>query len=191
MKFISRQSNYRIVLKHGQPAEPMTGRNAVPGMYVKFENGVANVENEELCQMMMKHSAFKKDFIVAEEGAGNSWDASRREIEPEHNITNIEYGHVGKALNPKAKIPLNREGQKALKEMAIEMAKKMAPELAKELLKTMIKDKEDEREKKGESDSVKDNDVKDIVGGANLYPNPTTSTIENKEVDKTNDNKID
>lgn len=188
MKFISRQSNYRIVLKHGQPAEPITGRIAVPGIYVKFENGIANVENEELCQMMMKHSAFKKDFIVAEEGAGNySWDASRREIEPEHNITNIEYGHVGKSLNPKAKIPLNRESQKVLKEMAIEMAQKMAPELAKELLKTMIEEKKKEKQNKKEEENFS------TSTGGDTQPSSSVTSTENinKEVDKTNDNKID
>ncbi len=203
MKFISRQSNYRVVLAHGQPAEPLTGRIAVPGMYVKFENGIAKVENEKLCEMMMKHPAFKKDFIIAEEGDKDPWNDFRRETEPEHSITNIEYGHVGKSVNPKAKIPLNREGQKVLKEMAKEMAMKMAPELAKELLEKMLKEKQKEKQDEKEEElsssasinsslggpSLKDNDVNVVLDAT--VSSPINSTTENKEVDKTDDKKID
>jgi len=178
MKFISKQSNYRIVLRYGQSPEPISGRLAVPGLYVKFEDGLANVEKKELCEMMLKHPAYKKDFILNEENAIDPWGDFRKESEPEHNITNLEYGHVGKSVNPKARIPLNRDGQKVLKEMATEMAK--------EMLKTMLKEKQNEKNKEEELKTPeKETPITDEV------VNPTTPMEENKEVDKTNDNKID
>jgi hypothetical protein len=147
MKFVSKQGNYRIVLKQGQPAEPLTGRIAVPGIYIKFENGIANVSNEEMITLMMNHSAYNRDFICAEEGIADPWGDFRKEKEPQHTIMNIKHGEVEKNLTPKAKLPV--EQQKIITEMAAkmaqEMAQEMAPKLAKELLDKMIGDAKEKR----------------------------------------------
>lgn len=147
MKFISKQSNYRVVLKQGQPAEPISGRNFVPGMYIKFENGVVNIEDEATCELMMKHAGFNSDYILSEEDQADPFEDSRKNIEPDHHITKIEYGHVGKSDGAKIS-PFTKEQQIVMKNMAKEMAAEMAPKLAMELITKMSKDNEDKQPSK-------------------------------------------
>ena len=140
-KFISKNSNYRIILKHGVPAEPMTGRSAVPAVWVKFQNGIAVVNDNALCDLMLQHPGFGRDFILSEDNGSDPYAKTRSDIEPEHNITNIEYGHVGVNLNPKPRFVLPKDKQIELEnyiaEEAKKLATKMAPTLAKELLKNL------------------------------------------------------
>jgi len=182
MKFTSKQSNYRVVLRHGMPAEPITGRAAVPGISIKFENGQANVQNEEYCKLLMDHPAFNRDFILAEEpGVADPWQDFRRDPEPEHDITAIEYGHVGKNANPKPKISLSRDKQRELKEiakgMAVEMAKEMAPQMAKTLLETLAAQKQAEKKPSKSSDvkSEKEEAPKEENESEEKAPKTTTT----------------
>lgn len=151
MKFISKNSNYSVVLKHGQPAEPLTGRIAVNGLYVKFVNGVANVINEEIIKLMLNHPSYNRDFISVEEdkGTADPWADTRADAEPEHDILNLEHGSIVKNVNPRPKITLPRDKQKILKEMAkemaVDMAREMAPRLAKELLDKIMLDAKQEK----------------------------------------------
>jgi preprotein translocase subunit SecA len=138
MKFISKNSNLRIVLKHGVPAEPMTGRAAVSGLYIKFENGLVNVNDETTINAMLSHPGFNQDFIKADSVDVDPYANTRREVEPEHDITEINYGHIGKALNPRRAAPFTPEQKNVINEMAKEMAMKIAPELAKKMLEQMV-----------------------------------------------------
>ena len=160
MKFISKQSNYRVVLQQGQPAEPLTGRAAVPGKYVKFENGVANVIDEKMCEMMMQSVAFNRDFILAEENTRDPWEDVRAESEPEHSIMDLKYGTVAENVNPRARLPLNKDQQKIVKEMAremaVQMAKEMAPQMAKEILKEVVEKNVANKKKGGRPPKVKE-----------------------------------
>jgi hypothetical protein len=137
MKFVSKSGNYRLILDRGIPAEPITGRNAVPGLSVKFEDGIAMVTDDSIIKRMLDHPSFNRDFIRVEDNDNDPFSARRRAIEPEHDVTNIEYGHVGKNMNPRPPMVLTPEAKKILTDMAMDMAKKMAPTLAFELLKTM------------------------------------------------------
>jgi hypothetical protein len=103
MKFISKNNNLRIVLAHGQAAEPLTGRQATPGKYVKFEGGVAVINDEETCQLMLRHPGFTFDFIKAEE---DTIDPYRRQVEPIHEMTELKYGSVAQKINPRGALPL-------------------------------------------------------------------------------------
>lgn len=144
MKFISKQSNYRATLRPGQSPEQATGRLGVPGLYAYFQDSVLDVQDEEMLELMLKHDGFNKDFIVLEEGQVDPWKDSRRNKEPEHTHTEMEYGHVGKVrgsraptLSPDQKVKL----RKMAEGMATEMAKEMAPKLAKEILENLAKTK--------------------------------------------------
>ena len=143
-KFISKNANLRVVLKHGIPAEPLTGRQAVPGLYVKFENGIVNIDDEDTVKLMIGHSAFNQDFILVEEGQIDPYLIQRREKEPEHNLTEIEYGHVGKTATPKSPVKLTSEQERLLKEMAIKIANQIAPEIAKKMLRDALVEKASE-----------------------------------------------
>jgi len=147
MKFISKFANYRVVLRHGQPAEPLTGRSAVPGLYIKFENGIVDVINEEYCKLMREHEKFGSDFILAD-GEVDPYANRRGSSEPPHTLTQIEYGHVGKAINPNPPIQLSADKKKLLEKMAIDMAKEMAKPMAKEMAKDLLREVLAEAEKK-------------------------------------------
>jgi len=164
MKFVSKQSNYRVVLTPGLPAEPMTGRSAVAGIYVKFENGIADVKDEKLCESMMRHPAYENDFIILEEGGKDPYNNMRRNKEPEHDVAEVKYGTIGKNLNPK-KPTFSREQKEAIEQMSVEIAKKMAPEMAMAMLKEMASNKvekeKDKTEPKSKKTTKKDSDSKE------------------------------
>lgn len=145
MKFISKNANLRVVLKHGSPSEPITGRQAIPGLYVKFESGVANVKDEEMIALMLAHPGFEIDYIKADdEGMADPYAISRKQVEPEHDIMEVKYGHVEKNLNPRGPMTLSQETKNILMEMAKNMAKEMAPQMAKEMLKQALLEKQSE-----------------------------------------------
>jgi len=143
MKFVSKNMNLRVVLRHAIPAEPMSGRNAVPGLYVKFESGFVEVKDEETIKLMLNHPGFNSDYIAVEESGKDPFADYRREKEPEHITTEIVYGHVGKTTGKKT--VLTPEQKKALRPMAEAMAKEMfkemAPTMMQEMLKTLVASK--------------------------------------------------
>lgn len=147
MKFVSKLSNHRVTLIPSQPGEPITGRLATPALFVKFESGVANVNDEKAIELMLNHPRFNRDFLAPElvEGKAAGKDPyayQRRSLEPEHTHTNVQYGHIGKATGaPKGVMTgLSRDKaqmlQKAIDEEATKKAMALAPELAKQLLKS-------------------------------------------------------
>ena len=138
-KFISKNANLRIVLRHSMPAEPITGRLAVPGLYIKFENGVANVNNEEHVTMMLAHSGFNSDFIQVKEEQLDPYKGARRESEPDHFITEFEHGRAGKIKGSNNNVRLDPKLKNVAIEMAKEMAKEMAPQMAKDMLLEMAR----------------------------------------------------
>ena len=145
MKFVSKSANLRVVLKPGQPPEQATGRLAIPGMYVKFENGFANVNDETIAKMMLQHPAFNVDFITADELPSDPYSSSRKQAEPVHVITEMEHGHPGKKITSAVTPQIPPEQKELLKkvamEMAMELAKQMAPEMAKEILRKAVAEK--------------------------------------------------
>lgn len=141
MKFISKNANLRVVLTPGVPGERLTGRLANPGMHVKFEQGVANVEDQKWIDLMLSHPGFKHDYIMAEENISDPYARTRKEIEPDHSIEEIKYGHIEKNLNPKSPIPMSQEQKAIMTSMATEMAKQMVKPMLKELLEEYTKSK--------------------------------------------------
>ncbi len=142
-KFISKNANLRVVLSPGIPGERLRGRLATPGKYVKFEMGVANVEDPKWIELMKSHSGFNSDFIVVDDKKADPFAGSRREIEPEHDNISIDYGHIGKNLNPKSPVLLNKEQKQLVSKMASEMAKTMVKDILKEISEKKVKEKID------------------------------------------------
>ncbi|MCK5616261.1 hypothetical protein KAR91_81115 [Candidatus Pacearchaeota archaeon] len=127
MKFISKNSNYRAVLRPGIPAEPVTGRAAVSGLYVKFQDGQFETLDEETIDLLKKHPGFDSDYILVEEGSTDPFD--RESIEPEHDLVEIKHGSVVGNQNPKPKLVLNKEQKKMLEKIAAGMALEMVKEM--------------------------------------------------------------
>lgn len=189
MKFVSKNMNLRVVLSHGIPAEPMSGRNAVPGLYVKFENGLVEVRDEETAKKMLVHQGFNSDFISVEEGEKDPYVDSRSESEPEHINTEIKFGHIGKTtakkvtITPQQKKALRPIMEEMAKEMAVEMAKEMAPMMAKDILKNVLEERAAEV-----SESIEENapveEIDDVIDEINEEPEvtETETTISTPEI---------
>jgi len=136
MKFISKNQNLRIVLKPGIPGNPALGQPIISGLYIKFENGVANITDEKMIGLMLSHPGFNSDFIKIDDNEVDPY--VRKSVEPEHNIFEIDHGAMGKSLNPK-KLTLPPEIKAEMSKMATAMAKEMAPKIALEILKKIAK----------------------------------------------------
>jgi len=147
MKFISKNVNLRVVLRPGLSAEPLAGRSAIPGIYVKFQNGIAIVNDDDHVKMMMAHPAFNMDFVSAEENE-DPYKMSRSESEPDHDIHELKYGHVERSLNQKPKFNFPPEIRNQLEEYAKKMAAEMAPKMAMEILNTLASAKDAEKKEK-------------------------------------------
>lgn len=145
MKFISKSANLQVVLKHGIPAEPITGRQPVAGLYAKFENGVINTSNQEMIDLLLKHPGFNRDYILVEEGQIDPYLAQRKPNEPEHDMVQLKYGHIEKNLNPRPALKLNSAQQQLVKELALKIAQDAAPKMAKKMLKDMLEKKVEEK----------------------------------------------
>lgn len=143
MKFISKSANLNIILKQGLPAQPLTGTPAKPAISVRFQNGMVNVEDQDLVGLMLKHQGFGSDFISADDVVMDPYAYLRQETEPTHVITELKHGTPGgRTVSPK-KASLPPEIAKLIQEQATEIAKKMLPDMVKETLKTLVKANED------------------------------------------------
>lgn len=122
MKFVSKNLNLRLVLRPSMSAEPLAGRSAIPGVYVLFQDGVANVPDPELVKLLQVHPGFNSDFVAVSEDEEATLVAKSSSLEPEHDVMEVNYGHAGKTLNPKKAFPMTPEMKKAITDMAIEIA---------------------------------------------------------------------
>jgi len=142
VKFVSKHSNYMVVLRPGVEGNRALGTHAVPGIYVKFQAGTVDVKEESIIKMLREHSAFGTDFLEikpeeVEAGIADPYADQRVDIEPEHIISKVEHGMVGKNTAAKKPIKLTPTMKKAVEKEAL----KMIPKLLKsnpEILKSII-----------------------------------------------------
>lgn len=143
MKFVSKSSNLMVVLKPGLPGNHLSGTAPVTGIYVKFSNGMVDVKEDSLIEMMKKHPAFNTDFIAVEEGAKEEdpYAYYRAENEPTHVISEVKYGQLEKSVSSSKPKALHPDLQNAIKaeatKMAAEMVKEMLPNLIKESIQSL------------------------------------------------------
>lgn len=134
MKFVSKSSNLLIVLRPGLSAQPITGTPAKPTVSVRFKDGVADVQSEELVAMMLVHPGYNQDYISAEGVPMDPYALSRQPSEPAHILTDLKHGtpmsRVVKGGNPQ----LPPEMQKLVQSMAADMARQMLPEMLKSVV---------------------------------------------------------
>lgn len=129
MKFISKSSNYMIVLKAGVSGNSLTGEPMKPGLSVRFRDGVAEVKDEDMITRMKNSDGFRAgDFIAVEDESEDPYESMRVGLEPEHIITEMQYGH-----------PTGRQVSAAKKQLPPEI-KKMITDQATEIAKSMVKD---------------------------------------------------
>jgi len=194
MKFLSKVSNLRVVLKAGQPAEPLTGRASISGSYIKFEDGMVEIKDEEICNQLQSHPGFGSDFILSET---DIYADTRKSKEPEHNIMELEHGNIKKNLTPRPTVTFTPKQKAAMKDMikkeATKLAVEIAPELAKEMLKNVVAAKKapvkrDKGEEKPEEDT-KAGDDKDKKEPGTVAPKDTPKNTTAETTQKIEDKK--
>lgn len=118
MKFVSKSSNYLVVLSPSIPAEPLRGVPAIPGLSVRFEDGIAIVEDEQVIQKMMSNIYFNRHFFIADDNKNmvDALEKKRLEAEPEHIITEMKYGTPVKSHGSTVKKKVSPELEKYIKE---------------------------------------------------------------------------
>lgn len=123
VRFISKHSNLRLVLRPGIPGNHLTGQQPVPAIYVRFQDGVAVLNDEELIEKMVNHPSFNRDFIKVEEADTDPYSKTRKEKEPRHIVSEMEYGYVGKTVATGKSKPLSPELEALVNSRAKEIAK--------------------------------------------------------------------
>lgn len=121
MKFISKNSVYKLILKQGISGNRELGLQSTPGISVRFENHELNVSDEKIIEMLLAHPSYDTDFTKAEEPGMIVMKASP---EPTHEITEMKYGHIGGTVGGKTPVDINSLATN----LAVEMVKKLLGE---------------------------------------------------------------
>lgn len=137
VKFVSKNSNFMVVLKPGMPGSTVTGQQPQPGIYVRFQGGTVEVHEEALIEMLRGNKGYGRDFVEVKQSETDPYEHTRQEIEPAHNITEIVYGHVGKSTKSPVKNVMTPELRKIIENEAVKMLPgllKKNPKILKDIL---------------------------------------------------------
>lgn len=150
MKFVSKMSNLRIILRPGIQSNHMTGSPAVPTLYVQFKDGLTSVEDPELAQRMLNHPDMDVDFVRVDDGDNDPYSANRTP-ETVHVTSEVENGRVvSRSNSPTGPSAKSLEIQRLVEERAKAIAMEMLPELLKSLAASNTASPDKEADKKEE-----------------------------------------
>lgn len=136
VKFVSKNSNYMVVLRSGMEGNRALGTHTVPGLYVRFQDGVADIKEESVIKMLREHPSFGVDFLEVKPDEVDPYKDTREDIEPPHVTAELKYGHV-ESPKTTGKVKITPQMKKVLEKEAL----KMLPGLIKSnpgLLKGLI-----------------------------------------------------
>ena len=153
-KFVSKNSNYMIVLKSGIEGSRALGTHAIPGLYAKFTSGVLDVKEEKIAKLLREHPSFGTDFLEVKEAEVDPFADTREEIEPEHVISEIKYGHSEAMKGSPKKIKMTPQLKKVLETEAMKMLPgllKSNPKILKDIILDLAKDMKAKETKEGET----------------------------------------
>lgn len=151
-KFVSKNSNYMIVLRPGVEGNRALGTHAISGLYIKFQGGIVDVKEDSIIELLRKHPSFGTDFIEIKEEEVDPFLDTREDIEPEHVISEIKYGHSEKVVGPSKKVKLTPQLKKIIENEALKMIPgllKSNPKILKDIILNLaaeMKTKETEKE---------------------------------------------
>lgn len=122
MKFLSKHSHFRLVLRPSIPENLMAGRVGVPGLNILFQDGMATVNDLDVIKLLLAHPQYNNTFTAVKDEEEAALLAKAPNSEPEHDLSDIEYGHVGAAKNPKKGVNLTPELKKIITDEAVRIA---------------------------------------------------------------------
>lgn len=152
-QFVSKQSNYAIVLKSGIEGNRILGTQPIAGIYIKFEGGIVTVKDEKIAEMLREHPGFGNDFIEVEEIGTDPYSDTRNDVEPEHVMSNITYGHAEAVKGIAKPVKLTPQMKKLIESEAMKMLPgllKSNPQVLKDIITTMASEMKEKEDKKAE-----------------------------------------
>jgi hypothetical protein len=164
-QFVSKQSNYCVILKNGIEGNRILGTQPIAGMYVKFEGGIVTVKDEQMAKMLREHPGFGNDFIEVEEIGRDPYSDSRTDTEPEHIMSEIKYGHAEAVKGMAKPVKLTPAMKKVVEVEALKMLPSLLkenPEILKGIIMNLAAEMK-EKEAKGEVSEPKKEDKKPEV----------------------------
>lgn len=142
VKFVSKNSNYMVVLRSGIQGNRALGTTAIPGLYVKFLSGVVDVKEEEIVKLLRDHPDCGTHFMEIKPEETDPYEDDRTDSEPQHVTSEVKYGYVQKAkgsvkprLTPKQKKFVEGEALKMIPKLL-----KKNPDILKNILIEMAKE---------------------------------------------------
>lgn len=136
-KFVSKSMNLSIVLDHAISEDKLSGRPAVPGFNVRFHDGTV-VVSEEIAARLRLHPGFGRDYYEVAEETPNVYAERARSSEPEHMITPIEYGHLGKTISDPVKVKFTPQQEAYMKQIVAQEAAKLSAQMLPGLVKEVL-----------------------------------------------------
>ena len=153
-KFVSKQSNYMVVLRPGVEGNRALGTHAIPGLYIKFQGGVVDINEPTVIDLLRAHPSFGNDFIEIQDNmSADPYIDSREEIEPVHIHSEIKYGHSEGMKGSPQKVKMSPQMKKLIESEAVKMLPgllKDNPKILKYIIMSLaseMKTKEEVQEK--------------------------------------------
>lgn len=162
MKFFSKNANLMVVLRQGLPGNAQLGTTTTPGLYVRFKDGAADLIDEMMIGLMIKHPGFNSDFIKVEEAMADPYAVARKSSEPIHRISEMDHGQPKRVtqdpvvISPELRASLMAMAQEMAKPMAIELTKAMLPGAVEQVIKSMSERADSPVKSKAKSEDVTD-----------------------------------
>ena len=155
-KFVSKNSNYMIVLRPGIEGNRNLGTHAVSGLYVKFQSGVVDVKEDSIAEQLRTHPSFGTDFVEVKQDEIDPFIDARVEIEPVHVTSEIKYGHAeGKKASGATK--MTPQMKKLIEAEAVKMLPgllKSNPSILKEVVLGLAAEMKAEEAKKADQSGI-------------------------------------
>ena len=159
VKFVSKNSNYMVVLRSGIQGNRALGTTAISGLYVKFLSGVVDVKEEEVIKLMRDHPDCGTHFMEIKPEETDPYEDDRIDSEPQHVTSEVKYGYVQKAKGS-VKSRFTPKQRKLIEGEALKMLPKLLkknPDILKGILVEMAKEVQREdipKEGEGKVESV-------------------------------------
>lgn len=116
MKFVSKLSNFRIMLKPGIPGNPIMAIPATQGVHALFVDGQFFTDEPDMIGMLKGTKQYNRDYFSVEEESTDPYAKSRKSSEPAHSVMEMGQGsHPGRVLPaPAAVNPAIKEAAEAM-----------------------------------------------------------------------------
>lgn len=152
-KFVSKNSNYMVVLRSGLEGNRAIGTHAIPGLYVKFQAGVVDIKESSVVEMLRAHPGYGLDFVEVKPDEIDPYIDTREDIEPEHVVQEIKYGHSEGVKGSPRKAKMTPQLKKLIEGEALKMLPgilKSNPKILKDIILNLAAEMKAEEPKKTE-----------------------------------------